>query len=125
MEFLFGDDIKTVLSASAPLGARVLAAASLGATFLDAPVKGIFKGLGLAEKGFAGFTEHGALQFLGRDGGKGVSADAFRDALKNPLATEKQARGAVKVTGANAVVVLNKDGTVITTWATSAQGVRN
>jgi YD repeat-containing protein len=122
--FLFGDDIKTVMSAGAPIGARALAAASLASTVVDAPVKGIFKGLGIAEKAFAGFTEHGAAQFLARDGGRGVSTDALRDALTHPLSTKLQDKGTIMVTGRDAVVILNKDGAVVTTWATSNRGIR-
>ncbi|MFZ0665912.1 MAG: RHS repeat-associated core domain-containing protein [Acidimicrobiales bacterium] len=90
---------------------------------------GAVSGLGgaAADEGadsITGFTQHGLEQALGRDGGVGVSDSAMADAVSNPEEVIPQSDGAVKYVGKNAVVVLNSDGKVITTWATSSAGTR-
>ena len=65
------------------------------------------------------YTKHGLEQALGRDGGKGVSEAAIRDTIKNPTKIEPQSGGRVKLVSSKAVVVLNKFGQIITTWAKS------
>lgn len=64
-------------------------------------------------------------QGIGRDGGKGVAPKAILDAVKNPSTVVQQAEGAVKYIGDTATVVLNEAGKIITSWATSGQGLRN
>lgn len=71
----------------------------------------------------SGFTKHGLNQAISRDG-VGVANTAILDAVKNPVKTVMQAEGKVKYVGKDATVVLNKDGKVISTWATSGNGVR-
>jgi hypothetical protein len=81
---------------------------------------------GIAEESadpITGFTQHGLEQALGRDG-VGVSDSAMADAVANPEEVIPQSGGAVKYVGRDAVVVLNSDGKVITTWATSSAGTR-
>ncbi|MGD0881687.1 MAG: hypothetical protein ABSB09_08990 [Acidimicrobiales bacterium] len=88
-------------------------------------VGGLFGGA--ADEGadsITGFTQHGLEQALGRDGGVGVSDSAMADAVTNPEEVIPQSDGAVKYVGKNAVVVLNSDGKVITTWATGSAGTR-
>jgi hypothetical protein len=77
----------------------------------------------IADK-IAGYTKHGINQAIGRDGGKGVSPNAIIDAVKNPQKVVEQVNGTMKYVGDQAVVVLNEAGKVITTWATSGEGVR-
>ena len=61
---------------------------------------------------------------MGRDGGRGVAPQAILNAVKNPLKIVEQANGAIKYVGKNAVVVLNKYGKVITTYAKGSAGLR-
>ena len=44
--------------------------------------------------------------------------------FRNPVKFENQAAGAVKYYGKNAVVILNKAGEVVTTWARNRLGWR-
>ena len=77
-------------------------------------------------KEITGRTQHGEQQAQGRDGGRGVSDEAMNDAVQNPLKPpEPQAGGKYRYDGKNAVVVLNADGKVITTWPTGSAGWRN
>jgi RHS repeat-associated protein len=69
-----------------------------------------------------GFTRHGLNQAISRDGG-GVSTRAMADAVKNPLKVVAGAR-TTKYIGRDAVVVLNKAGKVVTTWARNSAGRR-
>jgi len=63
-----------------------------------------------------GHTEHGLNQSISRDGGRGVSAEAKLDAVKNPTKVVEQSGGRTKYVGKDATVVTNKDGKVITTY---------
>ncbi|MCI8403853.1 MAG: hypothetical protein HFE49_03020 [Clostridia bacterium] len=72
----------------------------------------------------SGFTKHGLIQVLGRDGGKGVSEAALLDAVKNPNKVIQQVGGKIKYVGKNATVILNEARKVITAWATNSNGVR-
>lgn len=76
-----------------------------------------------------GVTEHGEQRvFYGRDG-HGVSDKAMHDAVANPTYPPSfrpdQYGGAYEYEGKDAVVVLNKDGEVVTTWPTNSNGWRN
>lgn len=68
-----------------------------------------------------GYTKHGLNQAIGRDGGIGVKGSAILDAVRNPLKTVFQDEGKVKYVGKQAVVVLNKFGKIITTFAKSSK----
>ena len=70
-----------------------------------------------------GFTDHGRQSALTHDG-HGVNARAMQNAVRNPLDVVKQTNGGIKHVGKNAVVVLNKAGKVITTYAKSHYGWR-
>ncbi len=78
---------------------------------------------GLKGLKITGYTKHGLQQAMTKDG-VGVSPKAILDAVKNPLQKLSQSGGRTKIVGKNATVVLNSDGKVITTWATSSQGWR-
>lgn len=72
-----------------------------------------------------GYTNHGLEQALTRDGGVGVSESAMEDAVANPIDVVRQENGTFKFIGNDAVVVLNSDGRVVTTYATNSAGWRN
>ena len=63
-----------------------------------------------------GFTRHGLNQVIGRDLGRGVSARAVLDAVRNPTKIVQQSGGRARFVGANATVVLNAEGRVITAF---------
>ena len=79
----------------------------------------------LAVNPMTGFTNHGLVQALGRDGGHGVSRKAILDAVLRPVDKINQgsARG-IKYVGKLATVILNESGKVITTYATTKSGWR-
>jgi len=54
----------------------------------------------------------------------GVSPSAILDAVKNPLSVTGQSGGRFMMTGNDAVVVINSEGKVITTWARNSRGIR-
>jgi uncharacterized protein YukE len=71
-----------------------------------------------------GRTTHGDAQAQSRDG-HGVGDEAMADAVQNPIQpVEPQPGGRYKYVGKDAVVVLNQNGKVITTWATNSAGWR-
>jgi hypothetical protein len=70
------------------------------------------------------FTGHGLDQALGRDG-HGVCDEAIRSVIESPLKTVVQEGGKVLYRGQDAVVVLNEDGQVVTTYATNHNGWRH
>lgn len=75
-------------------------------------------------KEITGLTKHGEERAMGRDG-HGVNDDAMKEAVENPTKPpQEQPGGKFKYEGADATVILNKDGKVITTWATSSKGWR-
>jgi len=71
----------------------------------------------------AGYTKHGINQAISRDG-VGVSTRAILDAFQNPTKIFGQAGGRFGFVGRDAVVVVNSEGQVVTTWATGSAGVR-
>ncbi len=70
-----------------------------------------------------GFTQHGLNSALGHDG-VGVSAKAMQNATRHFLKIVTQSGGKLKYIGKNAVVVLNKVGKVITTYANNSKGTK-
>ncbi|MGH9019569.1 MAG: RHS repeat-associated core domain-containing protein [Acidimicrobiales bacterium] len=71
-----------------------------------------------------GYTKHGLNQAISRDG-VGVSTQAIRDAVSDPLSVSKGANGNWRFNGSNATVVLNSDGYVVSAWARSSVGWRS
>lgn len=71
-----------------------------------------------------GYTRHGLNQAISRDGGRGVHPRAIVDAVKRPQWVKPQSGGRRKYVGENAVVVLNKRGQVVATWARNRGGLR-
>ena len=63
-----------------------------------------------------GYTNHGLMQAIGRNGGKGVNIKAILDSVRNPLRIQQQVDGAIKYIGREATTILNKAGEVITTY---------
>jgi RHS repeat-associated protein len=74
----------------------------------------------------AGYTRHGLDQAIGRPGrsGGGVHPRAMLDAVKYPQRVVMQSGGRRKYEGRDAVVVLNRQRRVVTTWARSRKGYR-
>lgn len=70
-----------------------------------------------------GYTKHGLNQAISRDG-VGVAPHSILNAFSNPLSISGQSGGRFMLTGRDAVIVVNKEGKVITTWATNSAGVR-
>ena len=71
-----------------------------------------------------GFTKHGINNALSKNN-HGVNEKAMLDAVKNPTKIFPQEfRTKFKFVGKNAVVVLNKVGKVVTTWARNKSGWR-
>lgn len=71
-----------------------------------------------------GYTKHGLAQAMGRNGGRGVATWAINNAIKNPTKIVSQANGVLRYENIEAVVVLNKYGKVITTWAKTSRAWR-
>lgn len=71
-----------------------------------------------------GYTRHGLAQAIGRDGGKGVASWAINSAVKNPTKITNKSNGTTRYENSNAVVVLNQNGKVVTTWAKTRQAWR-
>ncbi|MDR2341600.1 MAG: hypothetical protein LBD84_00970, partial [Campylobacteraceae bacterium] len=74
------------------------------------------------------YSQHATEQIAKRDGGKGVSQIAIDDAWSNPLQIEyvsTQYGATFRYTGADAVIVVNTDGKVVTAWAKSSSGVKS
>ena len=61
-------------------------------------------------------TDHGLMQAIGRDGGKGVSLNVILDSVRNPQRIIYQQNGGIKYVGKYGCVVLNKFGKIITTF---------
>jgi hypothetical protein len=70
-------------------------------------------------------TQHGLEQAIARDAGRGVSPSAILDAVRSPLSESMQADGATKYVGQDAVVVVNSEGRVVTTYARNSTGLRD
>lgn len=81
-----------------------------------------------APQEITGRTAHGDEQIQGRDG-HGVNDDAVDDAVANPTEqpTYETDRydGVYEYVGRNATVHLNRDGQVVTAWATNSSGWRH
>ncbi|MCE5324305.1 hypothetical protein LLG46_13470 [bacterium] len=102
------DDVVTVVTV---ITAGVAAAAPFGAAEATTiPIKG--------------YTGHGIEQAISRDA-HGVSTKAILDAVRNPRKTVSQpTRGTTLYVGRDAVVSLNQEGKVVTTWAKNSNGWR-
>ncbi|MFT5591634.1 MAG: RHS repeat-associated protein, partial [Bradyrhizobium sp.] len=71
------------------------------------------------------YSEHALQQIAGRDGGIGVSKSALLDAWTNPIKIEyvpSKYGPTFRLTGNDAVMVVNTDGKVVTGWARSSTG---
>ena len=73
--------------------------------------------------GITGYRWHGLDQAISRDG-VGVSVQAIGDAVANPSSIFGDPNGTFGFVGEDATVVLNSAGQLVTTWASSAAGVR-
>ena len=72
-----------------------------------------------------GYTSHGAIQAASRDG-VGVSTGAILRTFRNPSKIEHvptQYGPSFRLTGPRAVVVVNPQGQIVTTWARGSLGV--
>lgn len=72
-----------------------------------------------------GYSSHALEQIAGRDGGIGVSQSALTNAWSNPLKVEyvpSKYGPTFRYTGADAVIVVNTEGKVVTGWAKSSSG---
>jgi RHS repeat-associated protein len=96
---------------------------------LEGAVVGVLDASGAGEEGAAaeegavgieaeitGFTRHGLEQALGREG-VGVNEQAMLDAVNAPERVVQEANGTTRFIGKDATVVLNSEGSVVTTWA--------
>lgn len=71
-----------------------------------------------------GFTSHGTHSAISHNG-RGVNQRAILDAVKKPTKLGYDSvRDTFKYVGRDAVVVLNKEGKIVTTWATNRNGFR-
>jgi hypothetical protein len=70
-----------------------------------------------------GYTKHGINQAISRNG-VGVATKAILDAVRNPLKVVEQVDVSIKYIGKEAVVVLNRAGEVVTTFAKKGTGTR-
>ena len=74
-----------------------------------------------------GMTKHGEEQAETRNGGHGVNDEAMRDAVQNPVEEPwyDVARRTYTYNGRDAVVALNEEGEVVTTWPRNSQAHRH
>jgi RHS repeat-associated protein len=86
----------------------------LGAEAADQGIAGVIKG----------YTQHGLEQAIERDAGRGVSPSAILDAVRSPLSESVQDGGRTKFVGQNAVVVVNGEGQIVTTYPLNSAGLR-
>lgn len=63
-----------------------------------------------------GHTQHGLMQSIMRNEGKGVHPAAIVDAVKNPQRIIQQTQGRIKYVGKDATVIVNQNGKIITTY---------
>ena len=70
-----------------------------------------------------GYTKHGLNQAIAREG-VGVKPSAILDTVRNPTKVISQSDGRIKYVGRQAVVVVNSDEKVITTYAKSSAYTR-
>jgi len=104
------------------IGSAALFAGSVAVNFIPGEEEANLAARGVGGV-ITGFTRHGINSAIYHDG-VGVAGKAILDAVKNPIRTISQSGGSTRYIGANAVVVVNKFGKVITTWATNSGGVR-
>ena len=71
-----------------------------------------------------GYTKHGLNQAIARDG-VGVKPSSILDTVRNPIKVTTQSGGRTKYLGHQAVVVVNSDGRVITTYPKSSMAWRS
>jgi len=93
---------------------RVYYAAAIRAGEISLWLHGASKGKEVGR--VPGYTMDGVRRALSRDG-HGVSRSAILNAVLHPVKTITQSDGSIKYVGRDAVVVLNKAGQVVTTWA--------
>ncbi|MBO0222973.1 hypothetical protein J0689_27220, partial [Vibrio parahaemolyticus] len=74
-------------------------------------------------RALTGFTKHGINSAISHNG-VGVSTRAILNTLRDPIKVVAQSEGRLKVVGKDAVVVLNRAGEVITTWARNSGATR-
>ena len=89
--------------------------AELGAEAADQGIAGVIKG----------YTQHGLEQAITRDAGRGVSPSAILDTVRSPLSENVQADGRIQYVGKDAVVVVNSEGRIVTTYPRNSAGLRN
>ena len=109
---ILGEDLKTNLKIYGTMdisGSLLMAAAPL-------MKNGLLTSQHLIAGKISGYTEHGLMQVIGRDGGKGVSLEVILDSVKNPKSVIYQPSGAIKYVGKKGSVVLNKLGKIITAF---------
>lgn len=70
-----------------------------------------------------GYTRHGLEQAIQREG-VGVHPRAILDTVRKPKRVVYQPGDRVQYVGEDAVVILNRAGKIITTWATHRAGYR-
>ncbi|OMP27928.1 hypothetical protein BAE31_07155 [Bacillus sp. I-2] len=123
--FAVYDGYKAYKSGKGWKGAALAAASNFGPRKIFKGAKRIY---GFAAKTIKikGHTKHGLNQSVGRIGGRGVSAKAKLDAIRNPKKKIDQGNGTIKYVGKKATVVLNKKGQVVTAFGSSlAKGDKN
>ena len=89
--------------------------AEIGAEAADQGIAGVIKG----------YTQHGLEQAIARDAGRGVSPSAILDAVRSPLSENVQADGRIQYVGKDAVVVVNSEGRIVTTYPRNSAGLRS
>jgi RHS repeat-associated protein len=89
--------------------------AELGAEAADQGIAGVIRG----------YTQHGLEQAIARDAGRGVSPSAILDAVRSPLSENMQADGRIQYVGKDAVVVVNSEGRIVTTYPRNSAGLRS
>ncbi len=109
--------------ANAARGAAGPASSLANAALLRMQLKAESVAGALLPSKITGYSRHGLNQAISRDG-VGVAPGAILDAVRNPLSITGQSGGRFMMTGKDAVVIVNHQGKVITTWATNAAGVR-
>jgi hypothetical protein len=76
--------------------------------------------------GITGKTKHGEEQAESRNGGHGVSDEAMEDAVANPVKPPqyRPTDNVYRYTGKDAIVSLNDQGEVVTSWPRNSRGYR-
>ena len=103
-----------------------------GAATLATPIKGSRFGSAMPRTSVGpnlkigpatGYTKHGINQAISREG-VGVSPNAIKDALTNPVSARSKPNGTTQYVGKDATVVVNHTGNIVSTWARSRLGTR-